>query len=182
VFQDGQASAAKAMRRKESVGPATKRICMSCDCGHDNMLDIGAHHAYTMRDHHDHQAQLSLVTGPEASKLSSQLGSNLGAHFASHFAYENGLVVLNLYKSYAWDLQHVEFEGLLKEHAYLMLHHLINSTGHRLSVDILNVCLSEYKVPCEHKRPHEYEPLVCFSLALDLRHDAVLCFQLGEIA
>ena len=150
--------AAKAMRRKESVGPSTKRICMGCDSEHENMLSLDEHHSYSMDDHHEHQAQLALAHGTTASQLSSELGSNLGAHFASHFGYEDGLVIIDVYKSYAWDLQHIEFEGLLKEHAYQMLHKLVNDPRHDLNVDILNVCLSEYKVPPEHKRPQELRP------------------------
>jgi hypothetical protein len=152
--------AAKAMRRKESVGPATKRICMCCSSEHHNMLDLGSHHTYTMANHHSHQIQLASpsLTGAQASRLSSELGSNLGLQFATHFGYEDGLVINDIYKSYAWDLQHIEFEGLMKDHAYQMLHHLVNSTKHVLNVDILNLCLSEYKVPLEHKRPQELRP------------------------
>jgi hypothetical protein len=150
--------AAKAMRRKESVGPATKRICMCCDAGHSNMLDLETHTCYTMTDHHSHQQQLNSVSGVAASQLSAKLGSNLGSHFATHFGYEDGLVINDIYKSYAWDLQHIEFEGLMKEHAYQLLHHLVNDSKHALNADILNLCLSEYKVPREHKRPQELRP------------------------
>jgi hypothetical protein len=152
--------AAKAMRRKESVGASTKRICMTCDCQHENMLDFATHHEYTMENHHEHQAKLASagLSKAAASKLSSDLGSNLGLHFATHFGYDDHLVINDIYKSYAWDLQHIEFEGLMKEHAYLMLHHLVTDVRHDLNVDILNMCLSEYKVPREQKRPQELRP------------------------
>lgn len=159
AFKGDGPFAAKMMRRKEAVGPSTTCICMTCDCQHEDMLDLDRHHFYTMDDHSSHQAQLAAAhPGVESSKLSSRLGSNLGLHFATHFGYEHTLVITDVFESYAWDLQHIEFEGLMKEHAYQMLHHLINDGRHSLNVDILNMCLSEYKIPREHKRPQELRP------------------------